>query len=246
MAVKDDYLFPEWNAPSNVRAFVSTRKVSPVGPPMNAQQDEGYLQKRKEWLSSWGEHLVDLWGWDVQPCWALQVHGPDVIPADSAFGTKGDAVWTSDRNHPCTVLTADCLPVLFCNKSGSKVAAAHAGWRGLAGGVLENTIAALDEPGENLMAWLGPAISQSCFEIGPEVREAFLKHSPDAEQAFVAGEGDRWFADLYQLARLRLSACGVSEVSGGEYCTVTEKELFHSYRREGLVGGRLLSAIWLR
>ncbi|CAM3550696.1 peptidoglycan editing factor PgeF [Parendozoicomonas haliclonae] len=246
MPVKDDYLIPEWHAPANVRAFVSTKANSPTGPVMNGPRDAAFLSQRKEWLSFWGDQLVRQWGWSAQPCWATQVHGADVIPADSAYGTDADAIWTGQVNVPCAVMTADCLPVIFCNREGTKVAAAHAGWRGLAGDVLENTVAAMNEPADSLMAWMGPAISQASFEVGPEVRQAFIDHDPIAAEAFVSGEGDRWFADIYLLARQRLNAVGVTDVSGGDqYCTFKDSELCHSYRRDGQASGRMLTAIWL-
>ncbi len=248
MLTKGDYLIPEWPAPANVRGFVSTRSNSPVQgmPPTQGVATEQAQRLRRAWLSPWQTRLMAEWGWQQPPCWATQVHGTTVIPADSPYGTEADGVWTDQSNRPCTVLTADCLPVMFCNLAGTKVAAAHAGWRGLVGGVLENTVATLNEPVEQIMAWLGPAISQRVFEVGPEVRDAFISHDRKAQQAFVAGTGDRWFADLYQLARLRLQALGIDAIYGGDqYCTVTETERFHSYRRDGSESGRLLTAVWL-
>ncbi|MTI15228.1 peptidoglycan editing factor PgeF [Sansalvadorimonas verongulae] len=239
------YIQPDWNAPANVQAFVSTRPASPVGPSMADQHQPDFLQRRKEWLSSWGEELVKQWGWSAQPCWAKQVHGVDIIPASSPFGTEADAVWTDEVSRPCTVLTADCLPVLFCNRSGTRVAASHAGWRGLAAGVLESTVEQFDEAGEELIAWFGPAIGPKCFEVGSEVREAFIKALPEAEEAFVIGEKDRWFGDLYLLARQRLARLGITEISGGDRCTGLEEKVFHSYRRDGAASGRMVSAIWL-
>ncbi len=241
----DDYLLPDWNAPSSVKAFVTTRKASPVGPSMAQCHEPGYDGLRRQWLSEWGADLANQWDWPVQPCWAVQVHGTAVIPADSPYGCEADAVWASQPNLPCGVMTADCLPVLFCNRAGTRVAAAHAGWRGLAGGVLENTFKTMNEPGEEMLAWLGPAISQLCFEVGPEVRQVFVDHHSMAEEAFIAGEGDRWFADLYMLARQRLQALGIMAITGGDHCTVTESDQFHSYRRDGSASGRLFSAIWI-
>lgn len=247
MPFKDDYLIPDWPAPANVQAFVSTKANSPGGPPMNGQLDPAYKAERQLWLSSWGERLQSQWHWSAPACWATQVHGTDVIPATSPYGTEADAVWTDRLNTPCTVMTADCLPVIFCNYAGTKVAAAHAGWRGLAAGVLENTITAMQEPADQIMAWLGPAISQSVFEVGPEVRAAFVDCQPQAVEAFVSGGGDRWFADLCLLARQRLNTLGVTDISGGgEYCTYSDDKLLHSYRRDGHHSGRLLTAVWFR
>ena len=160
-----------------------------------------------------GERLLGEWQWH-QPHAGRPVHGVNVIAATRPAVPR-PCGWTDQVNVPCTVMTADCLPVIFCNRAGTKVAAAHAGWRGLADGVLENTVATMVEPGEQIMAWLGPAINQSVFEVGPEVRATFISHQPEATEAFVAGKGDRWFADLYLLARQRLNAVGVTDISGG-------------------------------
>jgi hypothetical protein len=141
-------------------------------------------------------------------------------------------------------MTADCLPVLFCNRQGTEVAAAHAGWRGLCQGVLEQTLACFRSAPEDIVAWLGPAIGPEMFEVGAEVREAFMLQDVDAEQAFVA-RGDKYLADIYQLARLRLRRAGVHDISGGDLCTVSDKSRFFSYRREP-VTGRMAALIWFR
>jgi YfiH family protein len=144
----------------------------------------------------------------------------------------------------CVVMTADCLPVLLCDDSGGVVAAAHAGWRGLLDGVIEATVAAMRVPSRQVHAWLGPAIGPTSFEVGSEVRERFCAGSAQAEAGFVAGVGGRWFADLYLLARQRLSSIGVQRISGGEHCTFIDQERFFSYRRDGRTG-RMASLIWM-
>jgi YfiH family protein len=163
----------------------------------------------------------------------------DTLPmrrADAAFAHRAGPV--------CAIQVADCMPVLFAARDGSAVGAAHAGWRGLAGGVLEATLAAFVQPASNLIAWLGPAISQPHFEVGDEVRAAFIAHDPAAEAAFVRNARDRWQCDLYTLARQRLTALGISHISGGNYCTYADKTRFFSYRREGRCG-RMAALIWL-
>jgi polyphenol oxidase len=142
------------------------------------------------------------------------------------------------------VMTADCLPVLLCDKQGSVVGAAHAGWKGLAAGVIEATVQAMDVAPQNLMAWLGPAISQDAFEVGAEVRAAFVDAQPQSASAFISGQNGKWFADICALARLRLNALGITAIYGGGYCTYRERERFFSYRRDG-VTGRMGSFIWL-
>ena len=156
-----------------------------------------------------------------------------------------DAAVAGSPGQVCVVLTADCLPVLFCNRQGTRVAAAHAGWRGLASGVLARVVTALGEPAE-LMAWLGPAIGPAAFEVGPEVKEAFVQHDPDAEAAFTCGGArpGHLMADLFQLARLQLRALGVRHIYGGDFCTWSDAERFYSYRRDGQTG-RMASGIWI-
>lgn len=180
--------------------------------------------------------------------WLTQVHGTEVAPLNLVNGQghiEADAAFTTMPWRVCTVMTADCLPVLFADPEHKIVAAAHAGWRGLAAGVLENTLAQFPDP-KTVRAWFGPAISQAAFEVGSEVRESFLKDSSEAEAAFVeADEADKWFADLYQLARVRLQRAGLEHIYGGDFCTYTDAERFYSYRRDGQISGRQACLIWM-
>ena len=185
--------------------------------------------------------LCDL---PAEPAWLSQVHGTRVA-VDPVSGTEADAAVTARPATVCVVMVADCLPVLFSSDDGSEVGAAHAGWRGLAGGVLETTIGAFGTPPGRLSAWLGPAISQAAFEVGPEVREAFVDEDPGAAAAFVPNAAGRWQADLYALARRRLDAAGVSRVFGGGLCTSSDPERFFSYRRDGQCG-RLAAFVFRR
>lgn len=181
-----------------------------------------------------------------EPRWLRQVHGSNVV-VDPTPGEalEADAAITANAGVVCAVLTADCLPVIFASADGAKLAVAHAGWRGLAGGVLEATVRAMSLNPASLFAWLGPAISQPVFEVGGEVRENFLAHDPAADGCFAANERGRWQADLYGLARMRLGNVGVGQVSGGEYCTFSEPERFFSYRRDGACG-RMASFVFRR
>ncbi len=179
-------------------------------------------------------------GSEVQ--WLEQVHGAEVVEASGQDTPEADACWSREPGMACAVMTADCLPVLFASNDGQVVAAAHAGWRGLLDGVLENAVAAMDVRPGDIVAWMGPAIGPAAFEVGPEVREAFLAISP-VEDAFVpSARADHYLADIYQLARHRLAACGIRQISGGDHCTYTESERFFSYRRDGQTG-RMASLI---
>ncbi|MBS1139089.1 MAG: hypothetical protein H6R13_542 [Proteobacteria bacterium] len=180
-----------------------------------------------------------------EPLWLKQVHGIAAIDAGSfPRSVEGDAAFTRRTNTVCTVMTADCLPVLFCDRSGTVVAAAHAGWRGLVAGVLEATIKNMAVSAGELLVWLGPAIGPGCFEVGDEVRAAFLSDDPEATEAFVPSLAGKWLADIYALARRRLQRTGVESIYGGGACTVKEHERFFSYRRDG-VTGRMATLIWL-
>ncbi|MEW7865899.1 peptidoglycan editing factor PgeF [Aeromonas diversa] len=179
--------------------------------------------------------------------WLTQVHGTAVHQAGTPFTTapEADAACAHQARQPCAVMTADCLPVLFCDRAGTVVAAAHAGWRGLHAGVLEETLNAMGcEPAE-VLAWMGPAIGPNAFEVGPEVRDAFLADQAEAVAAFTPSPNvGKWLADIYALARLRLARAGVSAVYGGEHCTVSDPARFYSYRRDSQTG-RMVSLIWL-
>ncbi len=182
----------------------------------------------------------------AEPVWLKQVHSATVVEAGSGL-IEADAVWTHQKRQVCAVLTADCLPVLFCDHAGSVVAAAHAGWRGLAHGVLENTVAAMQVPPGDVLAWMGAAIGPQAFEVGDDVRQAFIERHPEAAAAFVphpSGVSGKWLADIDQLARIRLTHAGVHAIYGGGRCTFNEADTFYSYRRDG-VTGRMASLIWL-
>ncbi|MBI5329415.1 MAG: peptidoglycan editing factor PgeF [Betaproteobacteria bacterium] len=180
----------------------------------------------------------------AEPLWLNQVHGAGVAQFPAAGTPDADAAVAHRPGQVCAVLTADCLPVLFCDVSGQAVAAAHAGWRGLAAGVLERTVEALGVQPGKVLAWLGAAIGPAAFEVGPEVRQAFVAQHAEAARAFAPGAGDRLLADIYELARIRLAAIGVTQVYGGGLCTHADASRFYSYRREG-VTGRMASLVWL-
>lgn len=243
MASDPPVLRPDWPAPPGVGALVTTRHGGVSEGPFAGFNLGDHVGDAPAAVAENRRRLQAMV--PAEPGWLRQVHGIDVVrlPAGAA-ALEADAAWTDQSGQACAVLTADCLPVLFCDRAGSRVAAAHAGWRGLVGGVLEATVAALQVPGPELLAWLGPAIGPGRFEVGEEVREAFLKADAQAEPAFRPSPAGRWLADLYALARRRLAMAGVEAVYGGGLCTY-EDARFYSYRRDGRTG-RFASLVWLR
>ncbi|WP_415892725.1 peptidoglycan editing factor PgeF [Neptuniibacter sp. PT8_73] len=239
-------ILPDWNAPRGVKAFTTTRFDGVSGGAYKGLNLGDHVKDDPEHVKQNRKALIDELGLSRLPQWLSQVHGIDLIEAkDDGFCREADGCWSQETGQACIVMTADCLPVLFADGNGKRVAAVHAGWRGLLDGILEQAVEGFDKP-ENLHVWLGPAIGPDAFEVGKEVRDQFVAVQAQAGQAFtsVVGSPDKYLADIYQLARQRLEAVGVSFVSGGEYCTYTDAERFYSYRRDG-VTGRMASLIWI-
>ncbi|MDD1783006.1 peptidoglycan editing factor PgeF [Enterovibrio sp. ZSDZ35] len=240
-----NWIQPDWPAPANVKAVSTTREGGVSMPPFDSLNLGNHVGDNPEHVAQNRSVLADMMNMPSQPAWLNQIHGTEVmtLPLSSASGVPdADASFTAVPDHACVVMTADCLPVLFCNEEGTQVAAAHAGWRGLVNGVLEQTLAKFDGKSK-VMAWMGPAIGAQAFEVGDEVREQFIATNPDAHFAFQP-HNDRWLADIYLLARQRLAMAGVTKVYGGEYCTVSDPQRFFSYRRENCTG-RQASCIWI-
>jgi len=249
-----ELIIPDWTeAPANIGALSTTRTGGFSHAPYDDSTGGGGLNL--------GVHVGDDPGavarnrallrtlLPAEPAWLSQVHGVNVVDAATAKDMpQADACIATQPGVVCVIQTADCLPVLFCDADGRAVGAAHAGWRGLAGGVLENTISRMRAAGATrIQAWLGPAIGPQCFEVGQDVFDAFVGRDPDTARAFVSiiGQDGKYVADIYALARLALERAGVGQVSGGGMCTVTDRRRFYSYRRDG-VTGRMASLIWLK
>lgn len=237
---------PDWPAPASVRAFVTTRESGPSQGDFANFNPAGHVNDNPVHVALCRRLLANELGDERPLLWLNQVHGVQVQHHYSDRTPEGDAAVAFDRGHACVVLTADCLPVFFCDRAGTRVGVAHAGWRGLAEGVLEATVAALDIPPGELMAWLGPAISNAQFEVGPEVYQAFVGAHAETDDAFEPSPYrlGHYMADLYRLARLRLARAGVTQVSGGHFCTACEPR-FYSHRRDDGRTGRMASVIWL-
>ena len=236
-------IHPDWDAPANVQAFTTTRHHGFSQGPWSSLNLGGSCGDNPEHVRKNRELLQRML--PGKPSWLMQVHGNHVVSWNEASQAtcEADAVYTGGTGQVCAVLTADCLPVLFCDKAGTKVAAAHAGWRGLAAGVLEATVAAMDCDPAELMAWMGPAIGPQAFEVGRDVYDAFVGLNAENFRAFKVS-ADRWLADLYALARMALGRADIGRVSGGRFCTYSEPNTYFSYRREGLTG-RMATGIWL-
>ena len=242
MTALEHCLIPDWPAPASVKALQTTRGGGFSASPYTSFNLGSHVgdaplavAKNRMLLSP---HLPS------EPVWLNQVHGTTVVDAAAASCLpQADACITHHRQAVCVVMTADCLPVLLCDEQGTTVGAAHAGWRGLCDGVIEATVQAMQVAPQNLMAWLGPAIGAQAFEVGAEVRAAFIAKQPAAVAAFTP-VADKYLADIYHLARLRLHALGVTRIYGAEHCTYSDPARFFSYRRDG-VTGRMGTFIWL-
>jgi YfiH family protein len=246
MTASENWLPADWSAPEGVVAGTTLRNGGVSSGNFESLNLGAYVDDDANAVRENRIRFKALCNLPSEPRWLRQVHGSHVL-VDPAAGAaaEADAAITRDAGVVCVVQAADCLPVIFASGDGAEVAVAHAGWRGLLGGVLEATVRAMSADPANLLAWLGPAISQAAFEVGGEVRQQFLAHDPAADDCFADNERGRWQADLYGLARMRLSGLGVGQVSGGEYCTFSEPERFFSYRRDGACG-RMASFVFRR
>jgi YfiH family protein len=241
-------LVPDWPAPARVRAAFTLR-VGGISTGSYASLNLGNHVGDEPLAVAENRRRVRAGlRLPAEPLWLSQVHSTVVVAADQLPPTEvapqGDAALTRQPGRVLAVLVADCLPVLLARRDGAAVAVAHAGWRGLAAGVIDSTIAALGGAGDELLAWLGPAIGPVHFEVGEEVRAAFCQHDRQAAEAFVANARDRWQCDLPLLARQRLSALGVRSIHGEPRCTYAQSDAFYSFRRDGLTG-RMAALIWL-
>ena len=239
------FIFPDWPAPSGVRAASTLRTGGVSHAPFDTFNLGAHVGDDPALVAENRRRLRRELQLSVEPFWLEQVHGTRVVrAAEGGQPQIADGAVALEPGPVCAVMTADCLPVLFCSRDGKRVAVAHAGWRGLVAGVLEETVRALQAPGEELICWLGPAIEPEHFEVGPEVRAAFVERDPVAGRAFVPLASGKWLADLYALARLRLGRLGVESIHGGERGTFRERAAFFSFRRDGRCG-RMATLIWI-
>ena len=240
------WIQPDWPAPSEVRALSSQRRGGVSAAPFDSLNLGAHVGDSAEAVGENRRRLRSAARLPAEPVWLSQQHGTYVLDLDGAHDAAAgaDASFTSRPGRVCAILTADCMPVLLASDSGAGVAAAHAGWRGLAAGVIEATVRALALPPQSLLAWLGPAIGPAHFEIGAEVRDELLRADPQAGAAFVGNARGRYMADLAALARRRLEGLGIARIYGGGACTYAAPEEYFSYRRDGRTG-RQATLIWL-
>lgn len=240
------WIKPNWPVPNHIKAISTTRHGGFSHAPYDGLNLGLHVGDNEQHVLANRKHLSESLRLPVEPLWLEQVHSNIVANADSSHPElTADASYSHCLDRVCVVMTADCLPVLLTDKQGLVVAAAHAGWRGLNAGVLEQTINRMGVATSEVYAWLGPAIGSANFEVGTEVRDVFMTSNPKSAQAFVSGQAEgKWYADIYQLARIRLKAIGVNNIYGGGFCTYKDKQQFFSYRREGKTG-RMASLIWM-
>lgn len=244
-----DLIVPSWSAPASVRALMTTRRGGVSEQPYGAGSEGGLnlglgSGDARDAVVANRARLHALL--PSEPAWLKQVHGVRVVDAVQVGDAvaEADASFTDASGVVCAILVADCMPVLFCNLQGTRVAAAHAGWRGLAAGVLETTIEASGLEPRDTIAWIGPAIGPTRFEVGDDVRDAFVAHDATYGAAFKPHDAGKWLADLPAIARMRLNACGVADIFESRLCTASDATRFYSYRRDG-VTGRMAALIWI-
>jgi len=239
------YLQPNWPAPKNIKAYITTRENGYSQAPFNAFNIADYVGDDLDTVNKNIKTLIGELELPESPLWLNQVHGTTVTRIEDCTEIPdADAAYTSLNDKVCAVRTADCLPILLCNRDGTEVAAVHAGWKGLLAGVIDSTISALSSAPDDLLAWMGPALGPKHFEVNEAMRADFINQHPDNVTAFIYRDG-RWMMDFYLVATMNLQRFGITQIYGGEHCTFTEEAQFFSYRRDQGVTGRMASLIWI-
>jgi len=240
-------IIPDWPAPENINAFCTTRQGGISGTPFDTFNIAGHVNDSPESIFENRKRLLASLPLQTQLQWLNQVHGNNVVCADENFlsNPDADASYARESNNACVVMTADCLPILLCDKQGRQVAALHAGWRSLAAGIIENTVATFENmEKKDVLAWFGPAIGPDAFEVGQDVFDVFIKKDTNAVSAFKQISQTKWLANIYQLAKIELNQRGITQIYGGDFCTFNEPSRFYSYRRDGQTG-RMASLIYI-
>jgi YfiH family protein len=239
------FIQPSWPAPKHIKSYTTLRSGWGGRKPHHEENRGNYSGNHPQYVEE-SKRLETLLQLPDEPLWITQTHSTIVIEATPENREQNaDASFTSQPNRICVVLTADCLPILITNKQGTSVAAIHAGWRGLSSGIIEKTLQALQQPAEDLLVWLGPAIGPQKFEVGKDVYDEFTGRHAESIAAFKPHAEGKWLANLYELAKIRLNLQGINQIYGGDYCTFTQDEMFFSYRRDQGKTGRMATLIWI-
>lgn len=243
MSILTDFIYPDWPAPAHIRAVSTTRVGGHSLAPYAGLNLGLHVEDETQLVLANRQQLQTLIDLPQEPFWLNQTHSTTCLVVEEATSREGDASITKKIHQPLVIMTADCLPILLCDKEGKEVAAIHAGWRGLAHGIVEQTVAKMQTPATKLLAWLGPAICGQCYEVGHEVRDTFLSRYPFGEQGFKPHQ-QKWLANVPALATLILQSLGIQNICHTQQCTFEKEALFYSYRRDGQTG-RMASFIWI-
>ncbi|OQK16536.1 laccase [Methyloprofundus sedimenti] len=237
------WITPDWPVPDNIHSATTLRTGGVSQGEFSSLNPASHVNDLLHHVLENRQRIKNMLTLPAEPVWLQQTHSAQVVCADQVnkVSPEADASYTAKNNIVCTVLTADCLPLLLCEQQGRVIAAIHGGWRGLLNGIIESTL--LKMPDTGVLAWLGPAIGAQCFEVGDDVRTAFINKSTQFASAFKDHSQGKYLADIYQIARILLNNAGVEQIYGGQYCTVSDKDQFFSYRRDGQTG-RMASMIW--
>ena len=236
------WITADWPAPANINAVTTLRTGGISQGEFSSLNPADHVNDKLQHVLENRQRIKTMLALPSDPVWLQQTHGIQAVCADRVTGIpEADASYTAQSSVVCTVLTADCLPILLCDLQGTSIAAIHGGWRGLLNGIIESTLCKM--PRGEFMAWLGPAIGAQSFEVGDDVRNAFIDKSEQFGAAFKNHANGKYLADIYQLARILLNNAGIRQIYGGQYCTVRESERFFSYRRDGQTG-RMATMVW--
>lgn len=243
--MSESFIYPDWLAPNTIKSLSTTRQGGFSSAPYNSFNLGVDVGDAANSVQKNRHYLIETARLPESPRWLNQVHGIKVASANNwQQDDEADAMVGHSTNQVCAIMTADCLPILLCNQQGDTVAAIHAGWRSLAAGIIEKTVQRFTCPPQTIMAWLGPAIGATQFEVGHDVYQVFTQHSEQAHYAFKQTDASHYLADINLLARQQLNALGIDAIFGGNCCTVSKSSRFFSYRRDGITG-RMASMIWI-
>lgn len=238
------YIVPHWHVPKFIQAATTTRNGGFSLPPFTSFNLADHVEDNHDHVLKNRALLRETLQLPSEPLWLNQQHTSLVVDATNPTTLNADGAYTNQKNVVCAIMTADCLPLLLCDKNGDEIAALHVGWRGLLNGIIENGIKQFQSAKQDIIAWLGPAISHDHFEIEDDVRKSFIHYNTELGAAFTKkNDRPKWLMDIYQAARIQLQQQGIFKIYGGEYCTVKQNDLFYSYRQEGMTG-RMATLIW--